>query len=525
MDDLVAAVRESLTDETRAEFERRVAEQAEAMIADAESGRLDSPEFATGMELEAYTVDDAGRLCAVPDAVYDIEGCDKELGVHNLELHTPPDALTAAGIDRQAETIRESVEQVRERLGRERRWLVLDGMWTVPPAEGSERYLCNVTERDGVVISKRMRSSARYAALDNEVLEQAGGSIPFTVPGFDGAFPSILVESLATSIQPHLQIPDAEAFPQYFNVAVRTTGPVLALTTNSPFLPYDLYEFGGDAEGSNRAADGESVADPLELVERTHHELRIATFEQSINAGLDEADRKVRFPRDVHETSDAVRRLVADETYAPFLTDSDATESSYGERYPELAHKRGTYWRWVRAVVGGEVPRGGDGSEASIRIEYRPLPTQPTATDVIACQALVCGALRGLVDADHPLTDLPWEAARDCFYDVAERGLDADLAWVSADGERTSDPETVFGEVFEYARRGLRTSGVDDDRIDELLAPIEARWEARTAPSDWKKARVREALTDGASFESAVTSMQETYVRQSQGYDSFADWL
>ena len=517
MDDLVAAVRESLAGETREEFDARVAEQAEAVVTDIEAGALDNPGFATGMELEAYAVDEDGRLASVPASVYDVEGCDKELGVHNLEIHTPPDALDAAGVDRQAETIHERVAAVRRALGEERRWLALDGMWSVPPAEGTREYLGSTEEREGVLTADNMRTNARYAALDNEILGVADGSLPFSVPGFTGSFPSILLESLATSIQPHLQVPESEAFPAYFNAAVRTTGPVVALTSNSPFLPYDLYDFEGGA--------GEAGLDPLELVEATHHELRIQVFEQSINAGMAETDRKVRFPRDLGTTADAVERLVDDETYAPFLAEEDRAGATYDERYPELAHKRGTYWRWVRAVVGGQRPRGGDGDEASVRIEYRPLPTQPTATDVVSVQMLVCGLLRGLVAADHPVTDLPWEAARDAFYAAAADGIDADLAWVTADGDRTADSGTIFAEVFEYARRGLAASGVAEGRIDDLLDPIEARWEARTTPSVWKKARVREGLEAGEDFDSAVTAMQEAYVRQADGHDSFADWL
>ncbi|MFB6096259.1 MAG: hypothetical protein ABEJ74_02590 [Haloferacaceae archaeon] len=516
MDDLVEAVQRSLADRTAREFDRRVAEQAEAMAADCESGLLDSPGFAAGMELEAYVVDEEGRLAAVPEAVFDLEGCDAELGLHNLEIHTPPDALDDAGLARQAETIRSRVERARERLGEEGRWLVLDGMWTVPPAAGTRAYLGATRERDGVVVAENMRTDARYSALDNEVLRHAGGTIPLSVPGFEGAFPSILVESLATSIQPHLQIPESAAFPTYFDLALRTTGPVLALTTNSPFLPLDLYDLAG-------ADDVDAAAD---LVETTYHELRVPVFEQSINAGLAEADRKVRFPRDVETTTDVVRRLVADETYAPFLADDPGAEAAtYRDRYPELAHKRGTYWRWLRAVVGGERVRGAAGDEASIRIEYRPIPTQPTATDVVACQALVCGLVRGLDAADHPLGTLPWEDARESFYAAVRDGLDADLAWVDADGARTSDPETVYDEVFTYARRGLGESGVAAARVDDLLAPLEARWDARTTPSQWKKARVLAELDDGADFEAAVTAMQRDYVERSLAYDSFAEWL
>ena len=70
MTDLAAAARESLADDTRAEFNRRVADQAERLRADVEAGRIDATDYAVGVELEAYAVDDEGRLARVPDDVF-----------------------------------------------------------------------------------------------------------------------------------------------------------------------------------------------------------------------------------------------------------------------------------------------------------------------------------------------------------------------------------------------------------------------------------------------------------------------
>jgi hypothetical protein len=501
---LVDAVARSTDPETRAAFDRRVDEQADRIRDDIRSGRLDTDEFAIGMELEAYAVDTAGRLARIPDSVFERGGCAKELGVHNLELNSAATVFDAAGVADQADRIAASADAAADALDEAGLAPVLDAMWTVPPAEGTDAYLGSVERVDGVTVATNMRPHPRYVALDNEILERSGGEITLDVPGARLVYPTILVESLATSIQPHLQIPDTDSFPEYFNAALRTTGPILALSSNAPFLPADCYD------------------DEPDVVDATPHEHRIHVFEGSINADAPRGEGKVRFPADLDRATDVVDRVVADETYAPVLATGDEAPDRYRDTLPEYDHKRGVHWRWVRGVIGGQ-PVGTATDGASLRIEYRPLPTQPTVRDTVAVQVLVVGLLRGLVAAEHPLTDLPWTAARDCFYDAAERGPDADLAWVTADGDRTADPETIYDEVFGLARRGLRDAGLDDDTIDAYLDPIERRRDG-TVPSVWKKDRVRAAVADGATLPEAVERMQRAYIERAGGETVFVDW-
>lgn len=495
--------RGALGEDTRAEFDRRVAAQGERLRADVRSGRLDAADHAVGLELEAYAVDEEGRLARVADDVFERAPCAKELGRHNVELNTDPTAMDAAGLAEQARQVEARTAATRAALdGR----LVLDAMWTVPPDGGSEPYLTATEEVDGVVVAREMRSSARYCALDNDVLARAGGAIPLSLPGLERTVPSVLVESLATSVQPHLQVPEAASFPRYFRAALRTTGPLLALTTNSPLLPVDLYD----------DVDAES------LLDETHHELRIAVFEQSINAGAPPDAGNVRFPRDVETTVEAVDRVVDDHTYAPSLVEEDErTVETYAGEIPEFDRKRGVYWRWVRPVFGGREVANTDG--ASVRVEYRPLPTQPTVAGNVALQWLTVGLLRGIVETDHPVLGLPWADARECFYGVARDGPAADLAWVTAEGERTADADRIYDDLFATARRGLRAAGVDGETADERLRPVERRRETGP-PSAWKLGRVRAALEDGATLSTAVETMQHAYLDRAATGTPLVEW-
>jgi len=511
MSETTDAVRAALDPDRLASFQRRVERDADALRADIDAGVFDAADFAVGIELEGYVVDSEGRLASAPEELFDIDGCSRELGVHNAELHTDPDVVSDAGLRRQFDGLQSTYEAVRTRLAEDDRQFVLDAMWTVPPVEGTRAYIEARTDADGLALPTNMRPVPRYIALDEEIRSRNGGSLNLDVYGFETA-ESMLAESLATSMQPHLQVPDPTDLPTYLNVATRTMGPVLSLTSNSPFLPADLY-------------DGH---DPEAVFDRTPHELRIPLFERSV----DEGSNKCRVPEDVPDLDALIERIVGDPTLvAPPDLEEGSEDGDPSERYPAIGAKRGTYWRWVRPVFGGDVPRVADGARVaggdggSVRIEYRPLPTQPTIEDTVGVQALVTGVLRGVVATDHPLATLPWKDATESFYAAVADGPDADLHWVTRDGDRTTSTARIYDELFALARRGLDELGVGSETIEWALAPIEARRETEhTAPSAWKRARVREALDAGASLPAAIERMQAEYVEHSRKGTAFERW-
>jgi len=496
-------VKRSLTTEAAAAFDSRVDEQTARLADKIDAGDLDSPDYAVGMELEVYAVDDEATLVELPKSVFEAD-CEKELGLHNAELNTAPNRLTEDGIEAQADALARSYESTRDAAREAGCEIVLDAMWAVPPAEGTESYFSAVDRENGALIAENMARSPRYSAIDTDILNEAGGSVSLSVPGAELSFPTILVESLTSSIQPHLQLPNAEAFAQAYNAGIATLGPVLALTTNSPLLPVDCYD----------------VDDPEQLLDETHHELRIDVFEQSING----AYHKVKFPDTIDETTDVLDLLAADYTVAPFLREwlVDEPRETFADEYWELSHKRGTYWRWLRAVTGGQPV--GNGDEQSIRIEYRPIPTQPTVEDIISVQCLVTGLIRGLLAVDHPVAGLDQSTAEAAFYSAVENGIEADLAWITADGEKTTDSAEIYDDLFAHARLGLREQGLSESTISRYLDPLEARWDRRLTPSGWKLDCVQAELDAGAGFPEAVRAMQQSYIDHSNAGTPFAEW-
>ncbi|MFP4632092.1 MAG: hypothetical protein ACLFMT_01485 [Halobacteriales archaeon] len=499
-------VRKSMETSTEEEFDRRAKSQAEYLKRQMDEAALDNRDHTIGLEVEVYAVETTGRLHRLlPDDFEISDRVTKELGLHNAEINTRPDVLDGDGLDSQLDQLTQLLETANDHLSDDDARLVLDSIWTIPPEEGSVAYLSEVEEYEDVTVAENMRENRRYYAIDNYYVDLVG-SVEIDVPGVHRELPTILSESLATSIQPHLQVPRASELPAYYNTAIRTMAPVLALSTNSPYMPPDMYT--------------------EEITPRdTYHELRIWVFEQSVNVPGDE---KVKFPGDIDAPGEVVDRVLDDTTYSPFLRewiedDESIGEENYTDGFWEFEFKRGTYWRWLRTVIGGEaISESND--ERSIRIEYRPLPTQPTPRENVGLLALVAGAVIGFVESDHPVRELPWERTRESFYSAARDGLDGEINWVDETGESTSDVDVVYRELFEYARDGLESSGLTRETVERFLEPLERRWRERLTPSEWKIQRVEREIEEGADFEDAVHEMQRDYLERCNGDDVVVDW-
>jgi hypothetical protein len=501
--ELAAAVSEAL-DVEEAEFHATAREEAKQLKSEIRSGTFDNTEAIVGMEMELYAVDETtDALRRVPRQLLELIGFEKELGLHNAEMQTSPQPLNSHGLAAQRDELKASLLPAQQRVKTEGIRLVSDGMWTVPPnGETARDYICDCVEEDGVRIGTNMTDAVRYHTMANTDYPSA---FEVDAPHVSLHAETVMPEALITSIQPHYQIPHAPDMPEYFSYAIRVAAPVLALGVNSPFFPPDLYD---------DAPDADIVAD-------ARMENRIGVFESVLNpADGHEKRAKVCFPPDFETVEAAIDDIVDDDTIVPRRLQSG---TRFDDDFVHFRHKHGSYWRWVRPVFEGATR-----SAANARIEFRPLPAQPTVDDAIAFEALFAGLMESLVRFEHPIQSLDWATARSNFYAATRDGLRADIEWITADGATTTATDEIYGELFEHAREGLEQRGLSTAEARQYIRPLRERVDRRLTPARWKHDYVRRRVEENVPLTQAIWGMQNAYIREQRETlldGSFMDWL
>ena len=500
--ELARQVRETLSTDPET-FETAVKEEVEVVTEAIRAGTFDNPQAIVGMEHELFGVDDAtDGLVRIPRDLLRYVGFTRELGLHQAETHTRPQSLNRHGLAAQEAELQARITAAREPMEREGYGVVSAGLAVPSPTgETAVEYLSDTATVDGIRIAANMSDAVRYHAMSNA--ERAGYTprMELDAPHVSHQFDTVIPESLICSIQPHFQVANAEDLPEQFRYALRIAGPVTALTVNSPFFPPELYD------------DVPAAV----VLEDTHMENRVGVFESALNA----ADaQKVCFPRDVETCTEAVERIAADRMIVPMTVE---TEGRFDDRWRHLRHKHGSYWRWVRPVFDGPTEK-----DANARIEFRPIPAQPTTRDCIGVLALFAGLMASLPRRAHPLYDLDWERARENFYAAARDGLRAEMVYVDGDGERTTDTARIYADLFEYAYDGLETHQIDRGTAATYLEPLRRRVERGVTPARWTLRHASERVDDGDSLTEAIHGAHCDYVdrqRRTLVEGSFVDWL
>ena len=501
--ELVAAVHEAL-EQDRDAFRAKAAEEAERLKREIKAGTFDNSQALVGLELELYAVDDrTDALQRVPRQLLSLIGFERELGLHNAEMQTSPQPLSTYGLIAQENELKAHLDRAHEKTAAEQIRLVADGIWTVPPTgETAIEYLTDTVEHDGITIATNLSDATRYHTMANA---DYPAGCRLEAPHVSVKSETLMPESLISSIQPHYQVPHAPDLPEYFRYALRVAAPLLALGVNSPFFPPELYD----------------DAPPEEILADVHMENRIHVFESVMNPPESSDDPpKVTFPPDFDSVAAAIDDIASDPTIVPTgVTESDRFDDSLAH----FRHKHGSYWRWVRPVF--EAPSR---SAANARIEFRPLPSQPTVLDCVAFEAVFAGLMESLPRREHPVRRLSWEQAEANFYATVRDGLDAQLNWIAADGAETTDIEEICEECLEHARDGLELRGLSTTEARRYIRPLRERLDRRMTPARWKHEFVEDRVAAGTPLIEAIWAMQAAYIdaqRETLIEGSFVDWL
>ena len=399
-----------------------------------------------GYELEAWLIKQNGRPAAINKEFLELAAnplLSPELAKFNIELNVDPKPLgnkVLSDFEQQLNALWSQCSNTAQSLDSQ-----FLGIGILPTLQDDDLTLKNISLLD------------RYRALNEQVLQQRNGlEIELNINGSEHlqvTHKDVMLEAAATSLQIHIQIPQALA-TRYYNASVLLSAPMVALSANSPCL------FG----------------------KRLWQETRIPVFEQAVPAGGYGGAK-----------SGPVHRVGFGSGYA--------RESLYEcfqenlEHFPvllpvhyqadasELKHLRlhnGTIWRWNRPLIG----YGADGTP-HLRIEHRVCATAPSMIDNIANIAFFYGLVHYYATCDEPPESLMQFAdAKNDFYRCAQLGLKHKTKWL--DDKVDTMQKLILDQLLDHAQTGLYQLGIDQQDAERYLSIIEQRVKNNLTGSQWQ---------------------------------------
>ncbi|HEX5355993.1 MAG TPA: glutamate-cysteine ligase family protein [Aquabacterium sp.] len=367
-----------------------------------------------------------------------------ELSRFNIELNGEPQPLTGTALSRLEWTLADTWSRCLKTAHEDEATAIAIG--TLPTLRESDLNLSTMTP------------SKRYVALNQQVLKARQGRplmLDIAAPaGGDHlctTHADVMLEAATTSFQLHLQVPSHQIV-RHMNASMVLSGPLIALSANSPFL------FG----------------------HRLWHETRIPLFEQAVDCGSDRQahGQRVSFG-DAYLGEDPTSYFTDNAAQFPVLLpiSSDAPPKAFAH----LRLHNGTVWRWNRLLIGFD-----DARQPHLRIEQRVMPAGPSVIDMIANAAFYYGVVHMLASAAVPPENaLPFATTRANFYRAAQEGLDAPLTWL--DG-RTRSAADILIDLLPMAREGLKDQGIDARDIDRYLDVLAVRLRTRRNGAAWQLA-------------------------------------
>jgi gamma-glutamyl:cysteine ligase YbdK (ATP-grasp superfamily)/succinylglutamate desuccinylase len=422
-----------------------------------------------GFELEAWLVDEQLNPASINEAFLDKLAsplASPELASFNVEVNSTPCDLNADVLTRMQQELDATWEKCKQTAHDLHSDIVMIGI--LPTLDNEVLHLAN------------MSKMKRYRALNREVVHRRKGKpLVFDINGVEHlrvTHRDVMMESAATSFQIHLQV-NLDNAVRLYNASIAITGPLLALSANSPYL------FGKDL----------------------WDETRIPVFEQAVAVGgYDGAAfgpiRRVTFG-DHYIRESLFECFKENLDHYPVLL---PVEFDNPEPFAHLRLHNGTIWRWNRPLIGFD-----EKGEAHLRIEQRVVPSGPTTQDAIANAAFYYGAVTALAALDEPIEkQLPHSSARDNFYAAARLGLKSSQRWTN--NQDINAAELITETLLPLAQQGLTALGVSNEDSEKYLGIIHDRVKSGQNGATWQRAFVKKHGRDMKKLTRAYMCNQNT---------------
>lgn len=451
------------------DFKKSLTEETALLKSWFQEKKFSSHSACAGFELEAWLID--GGLSPAPINEHFLKTLNNplaspELASFNIELNSTPLDLSGDVFSRMQQELDQTWQECKKVAYSLQSDIVMTGI--LPTLDNDVLHLAN------------MSKMKRYRALNREVLHQRKGKpLVLDINGVEHlsvTHRDVMLESAATSFQIHLQV-NLDNAVRLFNASIALTGPLLALSANSPYL------FGKDL----------------------WDETRIPLFEQSVAVGgYDGAAfgpiQRVTFG-DRYVRESLFEYFKENLEHYPVLLPVKLDSGS------SLAHLRmhnGTIWRWNRPLIGFD-----ESGQPHLRIEQRVVPAGPTTQDAIANAAFYYGAVTALAEMSEPIENqIPHRSARDNFYAAAHFGLSSSQRWL--DGKTMSARHLILEKLLPLAQQGLESLGISSEDREKYLGIIYERVSSEQNGATWQRRFIQKHGHDMAALTRAYIHNQNS---------------
>ncbi|QRK09120.1 glutamate--cysteine ligase [Archangium violaceum] len=485
--------KETFDAEDHERFARRLAESLEVLRTVLERPGFGVGPRTIGAELEMFLVDAAGFPLPVNRQVLS-QTVDPRVTVEidrfNLEVNLRPGPLAGRPFTALREEFESALAEVRRAAATQGARVAVTGI--LP------------TLREADLGSASLTGMPRYRALSAAIRNRRQEPLRVVIKGEDSLtleWDDVSLEGANTSLQYHLRVDPAD-FARMYNAAQLATAPVLAVSSNSPFL----------------------------VGRRLWDETRVALFRQAVDdrgESSSEAPQHGRVTFGHGWVRQGPLELFAESValYSPLLpvlgpeSPLECLAAGGLPRLDELRLHQGTVWSWNRAIYD---PSGG----GHVRIELRALPAGPSVVDMLANGALLLGLTLGLSDeVEALLPGIPFACARGNFLRASKEGLDAMLLWPerNAPSPRPVPAVALVERLLPVAREGLVGAGVAAEEADALLSIIQARLRAGCTGARWQR-KMLARLEAHMPRQDALGALLERYMAHSTSGRPVHEW-